>query len=146
MRVVVDASFAGAWILPDEHSAEAEGLLKQVLEGNAEVAVPDLWSYEIVNLLIMAARRGRIPEEQIPTALRLLEKIPCVFYDHHSTLVRERAFRLATRFSLSAYDAAYLELADRLQSPLRSGDRRLAEAAGALGLGPPEKDRGVGRT
>lgn len=134
MTVVVDASLAGAWILPDEHSDQAEDLLEEILEGNETLAVPDLWSYEVVNLLIMAARRGRILQEQIPTALRLIEKIPGVFYDHHSSLVRERVVKLAVRFSLSAYDTAYLELADRLQCPLRSGDRRLAEAANALGL------------
>jgi len=42
--------------------------------------------------------------------------------------------RLAERFALSAYDAAYLELAQRHRLPLASLDQDLRAAAGALGL------------
>jgi predicted nucleic acid-binding protein len=138
MAVVVDASLAGAWILPDEHSEEAESLLGLILEGREELAVPDLWSYEMVNLLLAASRRGRIQPSGLHEALDLLQAIPCSYYDHQSRLARHRTAKLAGRFSLSAYDAAYLELADRLQSPLRSADRALVAAAGHLGLGRSE--------
>lgn len=42
---------------------------------------------------------------------------------------------LTVRFDLSAYDAAYLELADRLQCPLHTNDQSLRTAAKAIGLG-----------
>jgi predicted nucleic acid-binding protein len=41
---------------------------------------------------------------------------------------------LARRFGLSAYDAAYLELADRLQCALLTNDREVQVAAEALGI------------
>jgi predicted nucleic acid-binding protein len=42
---------------------------------------------------------------------------------------------LALRFQLSSYDAAYLELALRLQLPIATRDADLAEAAWAAGVG-----------
>lgn len=41
MTVVVDASYAGAWFLPDEHSGAADRLLRRALQGAGELAVPD---------------------------------------------------------------------------------------------------------
>jgi predicted nucleic acid-binding protein len=43
---------------------------------------------------------------------------------------------LAVRFGVSAYDAAYLELAERLRSPLYTFDQKLGRAAKVLGLSP----------
>lgn len=134
MTVVVDSSLAGAWILQDEHSKQAEELLAVIVEGREDLAVPDLWSYEMLNLLISAGRRGRLRKSQLQDALSLLQAIPCVFYDHQSTLTRERTAKLSLRFSLSAYAAAYLELADRLQCALKSSDRALLKAAASMGL------------
>jgi predicted nucleic acid-binding protein len=134
MTIVVDASFSGSWILPDEGSSEADAVLDAVLRGRETLAVPELWTYEMLNLVLSACRRGRIDADQMGTAARLFQRIPVEFYDHQSVLIQDRVLRLASRFSLSAYDAAYLELADRLQSPLRSLDSRLAAAAQALGL------------
>ena len=134
MTIVVDASFAGAWILPDEHSAEADKVLAVALRGKEQLAAPELWTYEILNLIVSAGRRGRIDTNELEHAVRLIERIPVEFYDHQSHAIQNRVLRLALRFSLSAYDAAYLELADRLQCPLRSLDSNLAAAARSLGL------------
>ena len=132
--IVVDASFSGSWILPDEHSDEAEGVLAAVLRGKERLAVPELWTYEILNLILSARRRGRIEAHQVEVAVGLLERIPVEFYDHQSGPIRDRLVRLASRFSLSGYDAAYLELADRLRCPLRSLDDNLTAAAHTLGM------------
>ena len=134
MTLVVDASLAGSWILPDEHSGESETVLHAVLNGKEDLAVPDLWAYEMLNLLLSACRRGRFRGDRLEQAVRLVQRIPVNFYDHQTSLLQNRVIRLAARFSLSAYDAAYLELADRLQCPLRSQDKNLTAAARSLGL------------
>ena len=131
---VVDASYAGAWVLPDEHSDEAERFLKTVFDGKVALAAPDLWHYEMCNHLAMAVRRGRIGEAQALEGMELLSTMPINFHDHHGNLSRRRMLLLATRFSLSAYDAAYLELADRLQCPLLTNDDALRAAGVQLGL------------
>ena len=63
--LVVDASISGAWLLPDENSGKAAEVLAAALNGEVMVSVPDLWSYEIVHLLIAANRRGRIDLDQV---------------------------------------------------------------------------------
>ncbi len=98
------------------------------------LALPSLWVYEMANLLLSASRRRRIAAEQVFAAHRLLDAIPRQVHDHEALLARERMARLAARFELSAYDAAYLELADRLQCPLVTADDRLRKAAQAVGL------------
>jgi predicted nucleic acid-binding protein len=132
--VVVDASFAGAWILPDEASGGAELLLREILEEKTVMAVPELWHYEMGNLLRSAVRRKRLAEADAGTALDLLRRVPRQIFDHRDDLFQRRLMTLAIRFDLSAYDAAYLELADRLQCALVTNDRRLRETAGTLGL------------
>ncbi|MDA1044901.1 MAG: type II toxin-antitoxin system VapC family toxin, partial [Verrucomicrobia bacterium] len=82
----------------------------------------------------MACRRGRINEDQMQEGAALIGDIPIVFYDHHEALSRRRILIFAARFSLSAYDATYLELADRLQCPLLTADGKLRAAATQLGL------------
>ena len=132
---VVDASFAGAWFLPDEHSPAADDVLDRVTAGDLELVVPDLWIYEMTNLLIVAQRRGRIKADRIEEGLTLISSIPWTAQDHRSQLAWLRMTRFASRFSLSGYDAAYLELSDRLQIPLFSFDDSLRSAARQLGLG-----------
>ncbi len=131
---MVDASVSGAWLLPDERSEEAERILERLLAAEVELAVPALWIYELTNLLLSAQRRGRINEEGVEAAHRVLDLLPRRTFDHETALARQRATRLALRFDLSAYDAAYLELADRLQCPLETYDGRLAGAARAMGI------------
>jgi len=133
--VVVDAAFAGAWLLPDEHSRAADKILRSILGQKLELAVPDLWFYELMNLLVSARRRKRIGEEQVFEAHRLIDTIPCRSYEQQTPLARDRISRLALRFGLSAYAAACIELADRLQCPLLTFDRDLNRAASTLGLG-----------
>jgi len=133
--IVVDASFTGAWLLPDEGSPGAEKMLKKVLSEDEQLAVPELWIYEMMNLLLTAFRRKRIEESQLTLGIQLFQSIPCIFYDHHAPLSKKRTHAIAQKFGLSAYDASYLELADRLQCRLYSLDDALLTASNKLGLG-----------
>jgi len=132
--IVADASFTGAWLLPDERSTAADMILKQIVNKREELAVPELWNYEMMNLLLVAFRRNRIQESHMVLGIRLVQSLPCTFYDHHTALSKNRTHTFAQRFALSAYDACYLELADRLQCKLYSLDNVLVKAAQKLGL------------
>jgi predicted nucleic acid-binding protein len=132
--IVADASFTGSWFLPGESSTAGDRILKTVLTNQEKLAVPDLWIYEMLNLLLSAFKRKRIGEEQLLQAIDLLHSVPCISYDHRTLLAGNRILAFARRFGLSAYDASYLELADRLQCKLYSHDRKLADAASSLGL------------
>jgi predicted nucleic acid-binding protein len=57
VTIVVDASIAAAWLLPEEDSDAAEALIA-TLSGHPPV--PSLFWHETRNILVIAERRGRI--------------------------------------------------------------------------------------
>lgn len=133
--VVADASICGAWILPDEASDRAEALLERLVAGQSQLVVPALWWYELTNLVQMAQRRGRLTVRDGQAALRALEALPSPACDMPDGPARQRIGTLARQHALTAYDAAYLEIAQRLGLPLLTADRSLEKAAQQLGLG-----------
>lgn len=124
---VVDASFSASWFLKDEHSSQAEGVLELLLKKTIKLWIPSLWFYEITNLLISAHGRSRISNDLLEESLDLINALPFETDEPHP-LVSRRICQLARQSNLSAYDAAYLELADRLQVPLLTFDRKLIAA------------------
>jgi predicted nucleic acid-binding protein len=134
MRVVADASFCGAWFLEDESSVVAEELLASVETGLFELIIPALWHYEILNLLRSALRRKRLTRKSVLCAAELLGRIPIRNVDLPDAVAQRRTLELAIQHNLSAYDAAYLELALRFQATLRTNDAELMAAARAEGL------------
>ena len=133
-KVVADASFCGAWILPDESSGAAERLLTRAISGAIELVVPALWHYEMLNLLRSAVRRKRLATAEMDLAVEALERVPMTLEDLPGAPARRRILHLAMQFELSAYDAAYLELADRFKITLQTNDTKLKAAAKQLGL------------
>lgn len=133
MEAVLDCSLALAWALPDETSARADRFLAR---GSREDAfwVPALWWYELTNALTMAQRRRRLADADVARLLELYGGLPI----HTDTFLgRDAAWRfhsLALEFALSAYDAAYLELAQRRGLALATLDRQLATAARKAGV------------
>jgi predicted nucleic acid-binding protein len=105
-----------------------------VLRGSLSLSVPDLWIYEMLNLLLQADRRGRIPQQAVDQGFSSVQRVPVNAFDLGTPLSRTRVLKLAHRFSLSACDASYLELADRLQAPLLTLDGTLKMAGRTLGL------------
>jgi predicted nucleic acid-binding protein len=131
-RVVADASFCGAWILPDECSPAAVALLEEIESGTVELVVPSLWHYEMGNLLKSACRRGRLTQAGARSAQQLLGQVPLGLCDVPSAEAGKAILELSLKHDLSAYDSSYLELARRLKLPLRTNGARLREVAAAV--------------
>src|SRR3989442_9421351 len=112
MGLVLDSSLAVAWGLPDETSARADRLLARA-SGKSAFWVPALWWYEIANALTMARRRHRLVEADRSRLIELYRVLP-IQTDSVLGLETVRTLQvLAHEYGLSAYDAAYLELAQR---------------------------------
>lgn len=126
---VVDPSIVASWLLPDERDA-ASGAARSRLHTEEAVA-PGLWWFEMRNLLIVSERRGRIAPRQTERALALLANL-AVRLDHAADEVS--LLNLARRHRLTAYDAAYLELAVRESAPIATLGGALAKAARAEGV------------
>lgn len=131
-RVVADASYCGAWILPDEVSDEAADLLRQIEITRVELVIPSLWHYEMTNLLRSAQRHGRLTVTAAKRAQVLLGQVPVALCDTPSGPENKVILDLSFEFDLSAYDAAYVELASRLRIPLLTADRKLKRVATIL--------------
>ena len=126
MPVVIDASFAAAWFLPDEQSDATDAVLFG-LKGDPGM-VPSLFWHETRNLFLMAERRRRL--EPGAAAMCMIQLRRLSLYDagagsDHAVLT------LAAKHMLSAYDASYLALALANGVSLASTDQRLAAAARA---------------
>jgi predicted nucleic acid-binding protein len=131
---VLDASATLAWCFEDEATVEAAGLLERLRED--EALVPPLWLLELSNGLVVAERRGRLTRADSTRFLLLIRQLP-IRIDQTSTLdLGVSVMDLARAYELSAYDAAYLELALRLGRPLATLDVRLRAAAERAGVRP----------
>lgn len=129
MECVADLSYCAGWFQPSQGHEPGTRLLKAHLAGDATVICPAIWRYEVLNLLLSAVRRGTLSELQAEDGLELLNAADVKIEDHNTNMIEKRLYRLGGQFKLSAYDAAYLELADRLQVPLLTRDRELLTAA-----------------
>jgi predicted nucleic acid-binding protein len=132
MSLVLDASVACAWILPDERldAARADAVQRLVATGGA--VVPALWPSEVVNVLIKAHRRDRLSRVQVDQALNALAVFdirPAEF-----TPPMPLVASLGLTWGLTAYDAVYLATAQGLGLPLATLDAQLAKAAGLAGV------------
>lgn len=133
MEGVLDCSVALAWVLPDETSARADKFLAH-LSPQSVLYVPALWWYEISNALTMAQRRHRLAESESKRVVEIYSTLPIKTDVDLSLDVVRRIQALAREYSLSAYDAAYLELAERRNVGLATLDRRLTAAARKAGV------------
>jgi predicted nucleic acid-binding protein len=130
--LVIDSSVAIAWCFPDEQDDYSQSVLSAL--ASMWAVVPDLWHLEVANTLLVGERRKRSTQANTVTWLGFLVALP-IAVDEETRL---RAFGptlgLAREHNLSAYDAAYLELAIRRDLPLATLDDKLKTAAQAFGV------------
>ena len=132
MSFVLDNSVALAWCFEDEQTPAIMALLDRVVATGA--MAPLLWPLEALNGLLVAERRRRLEPAKRAELAGLLHALPIKLDDETADKSWEDTLRLAERFTLSVYDATYLELAQRRRLPLASMDRALRSAAAALGV------------
>ncbi|MBN2359752.1 MAG: type II toxin-antitoxin system VapC family toxin [Deltaproteobacteria bacterium] len=132
-ELVLDCSVALAWLLPDESTATAERLL-QSLDQRCRLWIPALWWYELANALRAAVARRRLSPADADHALELIRGLPLYVDTLLGSEAAQRFDALAREHGLSAYDAAYLELAQRRGVPLATFDAALTTACRRSGV------------
>ena len=133
-RFVLDSAVTMAWCFSDEATAYTDGFLNRLSTLSDTAVVPALWLYETVNVVALAARKGRITLPHGTQFLESLNDLPIEVDYPSSTLHFKAVPPLAERHRLTGYDAAYLELALRLGLPLATLDQELIQASRAVGL------------
>jgi len=130
--VVVDASVVLAALLPDEGDDPVGPMTRLMSSG--EAVVPAVWPLEVLNAIVVGARRRRWSVED---AERLIEQVGRMRVEVEPTLPAgryETVAGLATEHALSVYDACYLDLAMDRSLRLATRDEKLAAAASAVGV------------
>jgi predicted nucleic acid-binding protein len=131
----MDNSFCAAHILPDEEVDYVTAFFTEYQNnGDDEIIVPHLFWYEMSNILKTSFKRKRISADDADSAF---DKLNAYDFTTDSALGSDYAktlLALAKRYDLSAYDAAYLELAIRKQAKLATLDDALKAAAEKAGV------------
>lgn len=122
--MIIDASVLLSAFFPDEAQAQAQALLHAHASGRERLKAPILVVYEVTNAVWQAERRGRISSAQVDEILQTVAGLGIELL----SLDWGELLPLARQYNRSAYDAAYLTLAQRVGEPLVTGDKRLYNA------------------
>jgi predicted nucleic acid-binding protein len=129
---VLDCSVTMAWYFKDEADDYANAVRTSL--GTVGVVVPALWPLEVANILVLGERRKRSTEAEAGAWLKFMRRLPIRVDEETAARAWADILHVARGHGLSAYDAAYLELAIRLGLPLATLDDRLQAAAAAAGV------------
>jgi predicted nucleic acid-binding protein len=132
-QFVLDASMAVAWCFPDEATPFTEGVLRLFARG-AEAITPGIWPLEVANALVLGERSKRISMAQITVLLNRIARLAISVEGSDPARSFTEIFAIARQEHLTAYDAAYAELALRLALPLATLDEDLQRAARRAGI------------
>ncbi|MFN4218591.1 MAG: type II toxin-antitoxin system VapC family toxin [Candidatus Bipolaricaulia bacterium] len=130
-RVVVDASVLLAFYLPAEpYKAQALVLLGDATAGLVRFVVPTLTRYEVLNVLSSAVRGVKGKRKlSVDDALEIMTAMSKLALEEHDiTGLEEQIVKLSQGHHRSAYDAAYLALAEHLVVDFLTGDKHLYNA------------------
>jgi predicted nucleic acid-binding protein len=126
VKLVIDANIGLKTLLPEEHSDKALKLLDDFHIGVHELFAPDLYLIEVGNILVTAARSGRVNQNDLPIMYgELMSSLPIIY---PSAALFPRAFDLASQYRVSVYDALYVALAEREACDLATADEKLVKA------------------
>ena len=118
--LVTDASVIAAAVFGEGGRAESVALLH-----GRELHAPYLLDHEIASVGLKKLRREKLHSDTIAAALQAYGRL---HIERHS-VDADATMRIAERYDLTAYDAAYLYVAQQLTAPFATLDARLAAAA-----------------
>ena len=126
--IVIDCSYTMALVMPDEQQPAS---LTRTLE--SRLVAPGLWPLEVANALRNVVRRGRLRSADVSDVCARLDVYAVEVLGGADVPVVQR-FASTERLDLSAYDAAYIDLAVQGRYALATLDSRMAAAAQRAGV------------
>lgn len=131
MPFVLDNSVVAGWFLDNLATPYTEAIAERLEQDRA--LFPGVWELEFSNVLRTACRRQRLTAHAAQDVVSQILSLPIEV--DRQVVGPAALLALALRHGLSSDDAAYLELALRLQLPLATQDEALRSAALASGVG-----------
>jgi predicted nucleic acid-binding protein len=130
---VLDNSVTMRWFFESAAHPYADSVLRRIAAGDNAV-VPALWFYEASNVLAREQNKGTSSAPKVDAFLGVLKALNINLDVQSVGRVLADVHRLAVAYRLTSYDAAYLEVALRLQIPLATLDQELIAACGLAGV------------
>lgn len=138
-QCVIDSSVGAKWIFEEDQQEKALLLLRGIEEDRLKVVVPELFYLEMANVAWKRVWKKGGDLEAIAESLDRILDLRLIKYPDHE--LADVAFENAVRLNVSAYDGAYLALAEIYVSPLVTADKKLLEACrGRFDFIEPLKD------
>jgi predicted nucleic acid-binding protein len=126
--LVVDASVALKWILPEEGHQEARRILESYQDEQLDLVAPHLLVSEVGNVLWKRVRRGDLDPPQAQRCFEeLLRNCPILL---DSAAVHRSAVQLAIAHGQTVYDCLYLAWALEQRCDLVTADAKFSRALG----------------
>jgi len=133
-RFVLDASVALRWFLNDPVPEYAASVRQLIIDGYRAV-VPSIWTLEMVNSLLVAERKGNITTAAVDERISNIEELLESYIDTQGVGISARdALAVSRTFAVTAYDAAYVDLAQTEKLTLSTLDSQLVKAAERAGI------------
>jgi predicted nucleic acid-binding protein len=133
MIYVLDSSFVGAVIIPNEKNSEIDKTYMRIKNDDTKY-VPGLFSYEMANIFMNLIRRKRHTYAEVLDLFSVLSSIRITTDFETGPVYIKELFHVCNEYNLSSYDAAYLELAARKKAVLCTLDEPLQAAAEKRGV------------
>ena len=129
---ILDCSLTMSWCFPDE-ATEASTKILDRLEDETGL-VPTHWFLEVANVLAMAEKKKRITLAKLTEFIAQIGVMDFEVDNESASRAFNHILALCRDYGLTAYDAAYLDLALRRRLPLASLDDELRAAAKKAGV------------
>lgn len=118
--IVVDTNIIAYLFIKGERTEQARQLYAQ----DPDWTTTPLWQHEFLNVLATMVKQGN---RTVADALHLWHQAQALMLNQEKTITLSEALILATTHGISAYDAQYLTLAERLNCVLITEDKRLVQ-------------------
>ncbi len=126
LRYVIDTNIAIKLFIPDPLSAKAETLFLHLQNPQTQLFIPDLFYIEFTNVLWKYVRAKQFSAEQTTIALDRIRAFPLEVTSTKSLM--SEAMQISLDCSISAYDASYIALSQRMNASLLTLDSKLVNA------------------
>jgi predicted nucleic acid-binding protein len=132
--IVIDASIALRWLLPDALSAACWRLFEQAANASARIQVPTLWIYEMASGLSKAVFFKSISPDEARKSLTQVFTLEAEIVEA-TELLSQQAFEWTLRLNrATTYDSYYLAVAELAGCEFWTADRRLYNACHTANL------------
>ncbi len=122
MELVVDASVAVKWFVPELHAATA----REILSREVTLHAPDLFRAEVISVLCKKIQVKQLKPDEGREALSVFMQLPIQFHPTADLFVP--AFEIALESRQYVYDCVYLILATQLNIRMVTADRQFYKA------------------